>query len=78
MNNAIESGIETTFTFLIQLHEKRDLIWDKKIADLEVNHSIKYDSLKKIYTVSFRKTTTRKSRRGTFEEAKKLMAEVWP
>jgi len=53
MNNAIESGIETTFTFFIQLYEKRDLIWNKKIADLEVNHSIKYDSLKKIYTVRF-------------------------
>jgi len=51
MNNAIESGIETSFTFFIQLYEKRNLIWDKKIADLEVNHSIKYDSLKKIYTV---------------------------
>jgi hypothetical protein len=76
MNNAIESGIETTFTFFIQLREKRDLIWDKKIADLEVNHSIKYDSLKKIYSVRFSEDNIREVSARNFEEAKKMMAEI--
>jgi hypothetical protein len=76
MNNAIESGIETAFTFFIQLREKRDLIWDKKIADLEVNHSIKYDSLKKTYVVRFAEDNNREVTARTFDEAKKLMAEV--
>ena len=76
MSNAIESGLETTFTFFIQLHEKRDLIWDKKIADVEVNHSIKYDSLKKIYSVRFSENNNREVTARNFEEAKKLMAEV--
>jgi hypothetical protein len=76
MNNAIESGIETTFTFFVQLHEKRDLIWDKKIADLEVSHSIKYDSLKKTYSVRFSEDNNREVTARTFEEAKKLMAEI--
>jgi hypothetical protein len=76
MNNAIESGIETTFTFFVQLNEKRDLVWDKKIADLEVNHSIKYDSLKKTYSVRFSEDNNREVTARTFEEAKKLMAEI--
>jgi len=76
MNNAIESGIETSFTFFVQLHENRDLIWDRKIADLEVNHSIKYDSLKKVYSVRFSEDNNREVTARTFEEAKKLMAEV--
>ena len=76
MNNAIESGIETTFTFFIQLYERRDLIWNKKIADLEANHSIKYDSLKKIYTVRFSENNNKEVTGRTFEEAKKLMAEI--
>ncbi len=76
MNNAIESGIETSFTFFVQLHEKRDLLWDKKIADLEVNHSIKYDSLKKTYSLRFSEDKNREVTARTFEEAKKLMAEV--
>jgi hypothetical protein len=76
MNNAIESGIETTFTFFVQLNEKRDLIWDKKIADLEINHSIKYDSLKKTYSVRFSEDKNKEVTARTFEEAKKLMAEI--
>ena len=76
MNNAIESGIETTFTFLVQLREKRELIWDKKIVELEVNHSIKYDSLKKLYSVRFSEDNNREVTARTFEEAKKLMAEI--
>ena len=35
MNRAIESGLNTTFTFLITLSERRDLWWDRKIADIE-------------------------------------------
>jgi hypothetical protein len=76
MNNAIERGIETSFTFFVQLHENRDLIWDRKIADLEVNHSIKYDSLKKVYSVRFSEDNNREVTARTFEEAKKLMAQV--
>jgi len=76
MNNAIESGIETTFTFFVQIYEKRDLIWDRKIADLEVNHSIKYDSLKKVYSMRFSEDNNREITARTFEEAKKLMAQV--
>jgi hypothetical protein len=76
MNNAIESGIETTFTFFVHLYEKRDLIWDKKIAALEVNHTIKYDSLKKTYSVRFSENNNREVMARTFEEAKKLMAEI--
>ncbi|NIW16356.1 DUF4390 domain-containing protein, partial [Candidatus Bathyarchaeota archaeon] len=39
MNNAIENGIETTFTFFVKLYEKIELSFDKKITDLEVKHS---------------------------------------
>jgi hypothetical protein len=76
MSNAIESGIETTFTFFIQLYEKRGLIWDKKLASLEVNHNIKYDSLKKIYSVRFSENSGKEVTVRSFEEAKKLMAEI--
>ena len=76
MNHAIESGIETTFTFFILLHEKKDLIWDKKIAEIEVSHTIKYDSLKKLYSLKFSEDGDREVTARSFEEAKKLMAEV--
>ena len=76
MNNAIESGIETTFTFFVKLYEKLDLSIDNKVTDLEVKHSIKYDSLKKIYEVRLSERENEAITVKDFEEAKRLMSEV--
>ncbi len=76
MNSAIENGIETTFTFFVKLFEKIELSWDKKISDLEVKHSIKYDNLKKIYEVRLSEQDNKLITVKDFEEAKKLMSEV--
>ena len=75
MEEAIENGIMTTFTFFVKLYEKRSLWWDKKIADLKVSHDIQYDNLKKVYMVRLsekQKTFTVKD----FDKAKKLMSEI--
>lgn len=52
MIRAIQNGIPTTFNFFIQLFEERDYALDKKIADLKVHHTIRYDSLKKTYFIT--------------------------
>ena len=75
LNQAIESGINTTFTLFIKLYEKRDLWWDKKIIDKEISHSIKYDDLKEIYEVRLSEKKNVITVKG-FEEAKKLMSDV--
>lgn len=75
MVEAIENGIVTTFTFFVKLYERRNLWWDKKIADLEVSHDIQYDNLKKVYMVRLcekEKTFSVKD----FDKAKKLMSEI--
>jgi len=76
MNRAIESGIDTTFTFYIRLFEKRDYWWDVKIADVEISHSIKYDNLKKIYEVRLPEQNNKVVTVKDFDEARRLMAEV--
>jgi hypothetical protein len=76
MNRAIESGLNTTFTFFVRLYEKQDYRLDRKIADTELRHSIKYDSLKRIYEVTLSEENNRVVTVRSFEEAKKLMAEV--
>jgi len=76
MNEAIEKGIEVTFTFFVRLNEKRGLWLDKGIADMEFRHSIKYDNLKEIYEV---KSSERENETITvkdFDEAKRLMSDV--
>ena len=76
MNTAIESGLNTTFTFFVKVHEKRSLLWDKLIATAEVSHSIKYDHLKNTYEVRLSENDDKAVVVKSFEEAKKLMAEV--
>jgi hypothetical protein len=76
MNKAIESGINTSFTFFVRLYENRTLLWNKKIASVETNHSIKYDNLKEVYEVRFSGSESKAIVVKDFEEAKKLVAEV--
>ncbi len=76
MNRAIESGLNTTFTFFIRLYKKRGLWWDQKITDLEIKHSIKYDNLKKIYEVRLSEQGDKMITVRDFDEAKKLMSDV--
>ncbi|PIE70174.1 MAG: hypothetical protein CSA22_09390 [Deltaproteobacteria bacterium] len=52
IDNAIQSGVPTTFSFFISLHQVRKLWMDKKLAAVEVVHTITYDPIKKKYTVN--------------------------
>ena len=76
MQQAITSGVPTTFSFLITLNRVRSLWMDAEIADIKVSNTVKYDNLKKEFVV------TRSWENGTpvvtqsFDEAKKLMSEI--
>jgi hypothetical protein len=76
MNKAIESGINTTFTYFVWLYEKRNMWWDQKIAAIKLNRSIKYDNLKKIYELRFAGQSDKTVTVKDFEEANDLMAHV--
>ena len=76
LNEAIEKGIEVTFTFFVKLNEKRGLWLDKKIADIEFRHSIKYDNLKEIYEVRLFERSNEIITVKDFAEAKRLMSDV--
>jgi len=52
MESAILAGVPTTFTFLVDLYQKRTHWFDKRISPLVITHTIKYDSVKKTFDVS--------------------------
>ena len=76
MNRAIESGLDTTFTFFVDLYERRDFWWDRKIKSIELGHSIKYDRLKRTYEVRLSENNDEIMRVKDFDKAKRLMSEV--
>jgi len=48
---AILRGVPADFSFLIKLDRSRSWWTDEELADLEVTHTIKYDNLKKEFSV---------------------------
>jgi hypothetical protein len=76
MVRAIESGISTTFTFYVQLDERREFWWDRTVTELEIRHTIRYDQLKKHYELRFSEGDNETVTVRDFEEAKRLMSEV--
>lgn len=73
---AIQSGVPATFTYYINLYLVRGLWFDKKIAEIQVTHTMKYDSLKKEYVVTRSWEGNRPMVAKTLDEAQKLMTEV--
>jgi hypothetical protein len=69
-------GAPVTFAFIIRLERVRDLWLDQKLANLYVEHTVRYDRVKKEFTV-------RRSWKGneaeittSFEEAQQWMSQV--
>ena len=76
IENTINSGVPATFSFFIKLYSVRTFWKDKQIVDMTVTHTIKYDNLKKEYTVTRSGEEDQPISIKSFEEAKKLMADI--
>ena len=77
MNKAIESGIETTFTFIVKIFEKRNLWVDKKIESLKVSHTIRYDILKKHYELDLSERDSNTIVIKDFKKAKEVLSSLY-
>jgi hypothetical protein len=74
--NAIMSGVPASFSFFIKLYQKRSFWFDKAIADIEITNAIKYNSLKKEFTVERSWENGRIRSAKSLQEAQKLMTDV--
>jgi hypothetical protein len=76
IQETINSGVPATFTFYINLYKVRNFWPDKEIAEITINNTIKFDSLRKEYIVTRPWESDRPVTTTSFEEAKKLMTEI--
>jgi predicted DNA-binding protein YlxM (UPF0122 family) len=76
IEETIHSGVPATFSFFVNLFAVRDLWFDKQIAEIKVTHSLKYDNLKKEYTVTRSWEGGKLHVVKSYEEAKELMSEI--
>jgi hypothetical protein len=75
MEEAIQSGIRTTFTFYIQLFQKRGWWRDRKVASHEFHHTVQYHPIQKVYQVTLEENHSSLAA-SSLEEAKRLMSKV--
>lgn len=53
MELAVLNGIPATFVMDVEVYQERFLTWDKKMYGQEIKRTIKYDNLKKTFSVFF-------------------------
>lgn len=75
IEEAVQSGISTTFIYKLALYHKSGDMLGARVAAREISHTIKYDSLKKDYTITM---SEKKEPFVTqdFKKAKDIMAKV--
>lgn len=76
IKQAVMGGVPTTFSFYILLHDTDGSFFDKKAADIEIKSTIKYNPLKKEFSVSRPWKSEKPVITQSFEEAKALMTEI--
>lgn len=76
MEEAIQTGIQTVFTFYLQAYQKRGWWWkDRKVASMQFHHTVQYDAMLGEYHVTLEERNTSFVTRH-FGEAKAWMARV--
>ncbi|WP_020588061.1 DUF4390 domain-containing protein [Desulfobacter curvatus] len=73
---AVENGISTSFTFYVTLFKTSSSLFDKKITDIKTQATIKYNSMKKEYTVVCQWKDAPALTTKSFDEAKTWMTEI--
>jgi hypothetical protein len=76
MEQAIWSGVVTTFRFLTVLERPGFPLVHEKIADVTFEHSIRYDRIRKEFTVYLQEQPQRLRTTYDLREAKQWMSEV--
>jgi hypothetical protein len=51
MEMAVLAGIPAVFTLQLEVYQERSLVWDKKLTGHEIKRTMKYDNLKKIFSI---------------------------
>ncbi|NPU83404.1 MAG: DUF4390 domain-containing protein [Syntrophaceae bacterium] len=52
MSAAVMAGFPVQFTFYAGIYQERSFWFDRRISDIEINRTLKYDNLKKTFQVS--------------------------
>jgi hypothetical protein len=76
LEEAVMSGAPTTFSFFIMVSEFRGIKLDRKILEITLSHTIKYNNLKNEFTVKRSWENDKPLTTESFDQAKQWMSEI--
>ena len=76
VEKAVQSGVETTVSYDVDIFQQKRLWFDKKVASLRTRHRMKFDVLKKTYTITRTWATPETITTDSFDEAKQAMSRL--
>ncbi|HOW57615.1 MAG TPA: DUF4390 domain-containing protein [Smithellaceae bacterium] len=74
MESSILAGVPTVFTLQMDVYQERPYIWDKNISSQTISRTIKYDNLKKTFSI-YTNGNPEPVVLPDFESAQKAMAD---
>jgi hypothetical protein len=75
MESAILAGVPAIFTIAVDVYQERSYLWNKSIVSWEIRRTIKYDNLKKTFSI-MTNNHAQPVVFQDFESAQKAMAEL--
>jgi hypothetical protein len=76
IKKAVLNGVPTSFSFVVSVYKTRDAWFDKKIRNLEIVSTLKYNSLKQEFTVYRPWKADKPSVTPSFDQAMSMMTEI--
>ncbi len=74
IEEAIKSGVPTSFNFIIEFSRIRGFWFDKSIGRWNFKHTVKYDTLKQEYEITLEEKSSLKIFTKDYEEMKRIMS----
>jgi len=76
VTKAIMSGVPATFSTFIGLYKVRRLVMDRQISSVQIAHTIKYDPMKKEFSITRSWDKNSPFITSSFPEAQKMMSRI--
>lgn len=76
VETAVQSGVETTISYYIDIYQQKRFWFDHRVASIKTEHRVKFDAMKKIYTITRSWAEPASVITDSYEEAKQMMSRL--
>ncbi len=76
VETAVQSGVQTTISYYVDIYQQKRFWFDHRIASIKTEHRVKFDAMKKVYTITRSWAEPGSITTDSYEEAKQIMSRL--